>query len=177
VNLRQWKKYEIENYGCKLKQLLIDYFNKAMQFREAVVTDISQMMTVRLSVKENVLSNPALVPQADYADYLFNRGKGWVCIENNNVLGFSIADLKEHNIWALFVLPGEEGRGIGKRLHDLMLQWYFSQTETTVWLSTVPGSRAEGFYRKAGWMEDGLYGKGEIRFIMSIENYKNKYEI
>ncbi|RYF77199.1 MAG: GNAT family N-acetyltransferase, partial [Chitinophagaceae bacterium] len=52
-------------------------------------------------------------------------------------------------------------------LHQLMMDWYFSQSDKTVWLSTAPKSRAETFYRKAGWQETGMYGKGEIKFEMT----------
>lgn len=51
-----------------------------------------------MSVKENVLSNPALVTYKDYVEYLFVRGKGWVCEINNIITGFAIADLQDHNI-------------------------------------------------------------------------------
>ena len=131
-----------------------------MRFREATANDIAQIQRVRHSVKENVLSDPSLVPDSDVLDYITQRGKGWVCEDGERIVGFSIADTKGNNIWALFVEPGYEGKGIGKELHRLMLDWYFSQTGKTVWLSTAPRSRAEGFYRKAGWTETGVYGKG-----------------
>ena len=141
-------------------------------FREAVVNDIEQIQIVRNAVKENVLSNPALVPDKDVEDYITRRGKGWVCVIDNVVVGFSIADLVDHNIWALFVDPTCEAKGIGKELHKLMLDWYFSQTDETVWLSTGPGTRAETFYRKQGWIETGVYGKGEIKFEMSEQRFE-----
>ena len=144
-----------------------------MIFREAVVSDIEQMQIVRNAVKENVLSNPALVSDADVEDYIASRGKGWACVVNDVVAGFAIADLVDHNIWALFVDPACEAKGIGKELHKLMLDWYFSQTDETVWLSTSPGTRAETFYRKQGWIETGVYGKGEIKFEMSRAEWKN----
>ena len=140
-----------------------------MRFREATTNDIAQIQRVRHSVKENVLSDPALVPDSDVFDYITQRGKGWVCEDGERIVGFSIADLKGKNIWALFVEPAYEGKGIGKELHRLMLDWYFSQTDETVWLSTAPRSRAESFYRKAGWTETGIYGKGELKFEMTKE--------
>lgn len=143
-----------------------------MNFREAQTADIPEIMSVRMSVKENVLSNPDLVTEGDCEEYINRRGKGWVCEIEGIVVGFSIADLKDHNIWALFVRPEYEGIGIGKKLHHLMLQWYFSQTEETVWLSTAPHSRAETFYRKNGWKEVGIYGKGEIKFEMTADDWK-----
>lgn len=144
-----------------------------MLFREASVTDIEQMSRVRLSVKENALSHPGLITFGDYEQYLVQRGRGWVCEVSDVVAGFAIADLQGHNIWALFVQPGYEGMGIGKRLQRLMLDWYFSQTRETVWLGTAPRSRAEAFYRRSGWMEAGRQPNGEIRFEMTYENWKN----
>ena len=142
-----------------------------MIFREASPADIHQLQLVRNSVKENALSDPALVSYGDYETYLTQRGKGWVCESNGQIVGFSIADLAGNNIWALFVLPGFEKNGVGRQLHQLMMDWYFSQTKEKVWLSTAPQSRAETFYRKAGWREAGLYGKGEIKFEMSYEDW------
>lgn len=148
-----------------------------MIFREATIQDIQQIQVVRNAVKENMLSNPALVPDADVEDYITRRGKGWVCVIDDVVVGFSIADLVDHNIWALFVDPNSEAKGIGKQLHDLMMNWYFEQTCETVWLSTSPGTRAETFYRKQGWIETGVYGKGEIKFEMKKEDWKKNAEV
>ncbi len=142
-----------------------------MIIREAVLDDIPGMQVVRNAVKENQLSDPALVSDADCAAFISVRGKGWVAIENDTVIGFAIADMKEHNIWALFVDPDYEKKGIGKQLHDRMLNWYFSQTKETVWLGTAPGTRAASFYRKAGWKETGLHGKGEIKFEMDYNSF------
>ena len=144
-----------------------------MIFREATINDIQQIQVVRQLVKENKLSDPALVSDKDCQEYLMQRGKGWVCEIDNAVVGFAIADLKDKNIWALFVHPNFEQQGVEKRLHDIMLAWYFNQTKETVWLGTAPGTRAERFYRKAGWREIGMHGKGEIKFEMSYNDWKN----
>lgn len=143
-----------------------------MIIREATVNDIQQIQYVRNSVKENTLSDPALVTDADCAIYLTKRGKGWVCEIDHRIVGFAIADLQDHNIWALFILPDFEQRGIGRTLHQTMLNWYFAQTKETVWLSTAFHTRAERFYRKAGWTEVGLYGSKEIKFEMAHSNWE-----
>jgi GNAT superfamily N-acetyltransferase len=143
-----------------------------MIFRIAHNADIAQIQIVRNSVKENTLSNPALVPDKDVEDYINNRGKGWVCEINNTIVGFSIISVTDNNVWALFIQPGYEQKGIGRQLHDKMLNWYFEQTTTTVWLGTAPGTRAEKFYRKAGWKEMGMHGKGEIKFEMTANDWK-----
>ena len=155
----------------RIKEIQI---NILMHFREATTSDIPQIQIVRNSVKENVLSDPSLVTDKDCEEFLIIRGKGWVCEIENNIVGFSIIDLKEKNIWALFVHPDHEGKGIGKRLHDIMLDWYFNQHEEKLWLGTAPRTRAESFYRKSGWKEAGTHGKGEIKFELSLNNWKTK---
>ncbi|HJS55577.1 MAG TPA: GNAT family N-acetyltransferase [Chitinophagaceae bacterium] len=143
-----------------------------MKIRAAEIKDIYQIQVVRNLVKENRLSDPALVPDKDVEEYLTTRGRGWVCEIKNQVVGFAIADLVDNNVWALFIHPDFEKAGIGKKLHDEMLNWYFSQTDKTVWLGTAPKTRAERFYRRAGWKEVGAHGKGEIKFEMT----KNEWD-
>lgn len=144
-------------------------------FRDATIGDIRQIQTVRNAVKENTLSDPNLVTDGDCEEYLTRRGKGWVCELDQRVIGFAIADLHDHNIWALFVHPDHERKGIGKRLHELMLDWYFSINDK-VWLGTAPHTRAEAFYRKAGWKPSGMHGTKEVKFEMTAktwQDYKN----
>lgn len=130
------------------------------------------MQVVRNSVLENVLSNPSLVTYKDYEEFINTRGKGWVCEISNQIVGFAIADLKDDNIWALFILPHFEHQGIGKKLHDMMLDWYFSTDKKKVWLGTSPKTRAEYFYRKAGWRETGTHGNGETKFEMTKQDWE-----
>ena len=144
-----------------------------MIFREAVIDDIKQIQIVRNSVTENMLSDPGLVTDEDCKEFLTNRGKGWVCEIEKKITGFSIVDLHTNNIWALFVKPEFEKLGIGRKLHDMMLDWYFEQTPQNVWLGTSPGTRAESFYRKAGWIEIGTHGKGEIKFEMTKDEWRS----
>ena len=145
-----------------------------MEYRIATLEDIPQIQIVRNAVKENTLSDPALVTDADCALFITQRGKGWVCIADEKIVGFSIVDLQERNIWALFLLPEYEGRGIGQVLHQLMLDWYFSQTQDRIWLGTTPGTRAEAFYQKAGWKPAGWHGKNEVKFEMDYADWVQK---
>ena len=144
-----------------------------MIVREAVTADIPQIQVVRNLVKENPLPDPSLVTDADCKDYLTNRGKGWVCEIGNKIVGFSIISVKDNNVWALFIQPGYERQGIGRLLHDRMMNWYFSQTNETIWLGTAPGTRAEKFYEKAGWTRTGIRPNGEVRFEMSQSQWKS----
>lgn len=142
-----------------------------MHLRPAILSDIPQIQIVRHLVRENVLSDPALVTDADVAHFITERGKGWVVEEESEIGGFAIADLVNHNIWALFLRPEWEGRGCGQLLMAEMLAWYFSQTQETVWLGTEPGTRAERFYLRNGWRVIGTHGKGETKFELTYADW------
>lgn len=142
-----------------------------MIIREATTSDIQQIQIVRNAVTENTLSDPGLVTDQDCEEFITVRGKGWVCEVDNLVVGFAIADLKENNIWALFIDPRFEKKGIGQLLHNTMLDWYFSQAKDKVWLGTAFNTRAEKFYRRAGWKEVGTHGPNEIKFEMTYDDW------
>ena len=143
-------------------------------FREARKEDIPGMQVVRNAVRENRLSDPGLIRDADYEPFIEVNGKGWVCEVGDRIVGFAFVDLPNRNIWALFVDPEFEKRGIGKTLHDTMLDWYFSRHPESLWLSTAPNTRAETFYALQGWKKNGVYGKGETKFEISIEDWLTK---
>ena len=133
--------------------------------REAEFSDIGRLHEIRTAVKENALSDPSRISAADYEEFIFRRGKGWVAESNRIITGFAVCDLQDENIWALFVHPDFEGRGFGRALQTAMLDWYFRQKDY-VWLGTAPGTRAEKFYRASGWREHGMHGN-EIKFSMN----------
>jgi GNAT superfamily N-acetyltransferase len=119
------------------------------------------------------VSNPDLVTNKDCEAFLFERGKGWVCEVINEIVGFAIADLKENNIWALFINPNFEGKGIGTKLQKIMLDWYFENGKEDVWLGTSPTTRAEKFYSKSGWVKNGMHGSKEVKFELSKKQWEN----
>jgi ribosomal-protein-alanine N-acetyltransferase len=133
--------------------------------RQAVREDVTGIQRVRHAVRENRLTSRSSIPDAEVIDYIERIGRGWVVVdEANDVIGFAIGDARDGNIWALFVDPAHEGRGHGRRLHDEMVAWLFSRGLETLWLGTTPGTRAERFYRRAGWTEAGPAPGGELRF-------------
>jgi GNAT superfamily N-acetyltransferase len=135
-----------------------------MSVRAATVLDIQQMHELRLAVRENRLADPLKVQPDDYLPFLTGQGLGWVFEHNNQIVAFAIADTVQRNVWALFVRPGFEGRGIGRTLHDTMVAALFAIDQQPIWLCTEPHTRAEKFYRAAGWREVRREPSGEIRF-------------
>ena len=122
--------------------------------RVATPADVPALMRVRLSVRENVLSDPARVSVADCVRHMDALGRTWVVECSGDVVAFAAGRTTDGEIWALFVDPDHEGRGLGGRLHDTMVDWLFAQGLTRLQLGTTPGTRAEGFYRSRGWVTD-----------------------
>ncbi|WP_400191450.1 citrulline utilization hydrolase CtlX [Hymenobacter sp. B81] len=138
--------------------------DQPVTLRRATAADIAGMHVVRVSVRENRLSRPDRVTEADYQDMLGRRGAGWVAEAAGRIVGFAIVDAAARSVWALFLHPDWEGRGIGRRLHDAMLSWCAAQGLPDLHLTTEPGTRAEHFYQVAGWQPQGLDASGEQRF-------------
>jgi GNAT superfamily N-acetyltransferase len=136
--------------------------------RQARDEDHARITEIRNAVTENKLgeASRALVDR-DYPWFRDNPGI-WLWRENGTVLGFSAADTRDGSIWALFVAPGHERRGIGRALFEKALEVLRQDGHRTAWLTTEPGSRAEGFYRAAGWKVIGTSPKGELIFHSSI---------
>ena len=138
-----------------------------MPFRPATVRDIDAMHAMRLAVRENRLSDENRVRPEHYRAMLQEAGRGWVYEVSDTVVAFGIADHAHRNIWALFVAPGFEDRGVGSELLEMMVTWLFEQSREPVWLTTERNTRAEHFYRAAGWRAVGSANDGEIRFELS----------
>lgn len=135
-----------------------------LAFREATVEDIPALSEVRSSVRENVLSDPRKVTPKMYAAYLSDLGKGWLCEDDGEVVGFSVANRGDASIWALFVKPGYEGRGIGTRLLKLAAGWLFDAGASSISLSTVANTRADRVYERLGWERGEVGADGEVRY-------------
>lgn len=119
--------------------------------RTATQDDIAAMSAIRLAVVENRLSDPARITRQMYEDYLDALGRSWVALSDGEIVGFSSADKTDASIWALFVAPGQEGRGIGQTLLALATGWLFDNGHDTVKLSTGANTRADRFYAAQGW--------------------------
>jgi len=121
------------------------------------------MHVVRLAVRENALRSAA-VTEASYVPAIEETGRGWVVEIDRQIVAFAVGNKVTGNLWALFVHPGHEGRGHGRKLHDAVLAWLFAQGVERAWLSTEPGTRAQRFYERAGWRYEGVLPNGEALY-------------
>ena len=136
--------------------------------RRARNDDHARITEIRNAVKENVLREASrTLVDRDYPWFRDNPGI-WLWEESGIILGFCAADTRDGSIWALFVAPGHERRGIGRALFEKACDVLRQDGHRTAWLTTQPGSRAEGFYRAAGWKIIGTSPKGELIFHSSL---------
>ena len=82
--------------------------------------------------------------------------------------GFSAGDPRDGSIWALFVDPDCEGGGVGQRLIEAACAALRDAGHRVATLSTEPGTRAEQFYLRNGWIAEGVTSKGEVKFAKVI---------
>ncbi len=134
--------------------------------RAAVLADIPELMRIRLSVRENRF-NPARVSPADVVWFVEN-GPVWVWEEAGAILGFSAGDPRNGSVWALFVDPPFEGRGIGRALIARACASLAEAGHGTATLDTAPGTRAAEFYRRQGWTACGVDAAGELLFTRAL---------
>jgi GNAT superfamily N-acetyltransferase len=137
-------------------------------FREATGADVPGISRVRTSVIENLLTANQLeqrgITNASVAASFLADAKGWVAVRDEEIVAFSIADRGSQSIFALFVLPAYECRGIGSRLLDLALEWLWTNGAERVWLTTGAGTKAVRFYEKRGWTCTGTGPRGDLRY-------------
>jgi GNAT superfamily N-acetyltransferase len=122
--------------------------------RRAARAEIPRIMEIRAGVRENKLRDPSRVTVEDVCWFVDNPGI-FVWVEDGMIVGFSSADPRNGNIFALFVEEAYEGRGIGRALFDRACKVLDEAGCPRMWLTTWPGTRAERFYRKAGWQVAG----------------------
>lgn len=135
----------------------------AATLRRATDADVPAMQRVRGAVRENRLVSVVLT-EDDYRAAIAPPGRGWVALVDGTLRGFAVGDARTGNVWALFVEPGFERRGLGRALLDALVAWLAGEGPERLWLTTEPGTRAERFYRAAGWTAAGTTSGGELVF-------------
>jgi GNAT superfamily N-acetyltransferase len=89
--------------------------------------------------------------------------RGWVAEEEGVVVAFAIADAGTRSIFALFVAPGYEVRGLGSALLARAVCWLQGASGGAIWLTTAPDTRAAAFYARCGFVVTGREPDGGLR--------------
>lgn len=139
----------------------------SIRIRSATAADVDAMHRLRRNVRENRLSATTCIQEASYLPYIA-AGSAWVADSDRGIVGFAAIDAPATSVWALFVDPRAEGTGVGRSLHLAMLDWARKRGISRLSLSTEAGSRAVGFYRRAGWIQTRVTADGEVLFERSM---------
>lgn len=138
------------------------------RLRAAVAADVPRLQEIRAAVRENWLGRPDVVPTADYHATI-ERGLCWVWADDGRVQGFASGHPSGSNeVWALFVDPAAEGRGVGSALLAQVTDVLWRLGHRDLVLGTQPGSRAERVYRAAGWTAVGHAPNGDVRMVRDL---------
>lgn len=141
--------------------------------READETDIPATFKIRTATTENAMTEAELaasgITPESVENLLRTDGRCWVAEAGDRIVGFCIANVNSRSIWALFILPAYEGRGIGRRLLEAAVDWLWQSGAEVIWLATETNTRAEGFYERLGWRRGEVERKDgyeEVRYTM-----------
>lgn len=144
-----------------------------MNIRPATPDDVELLFDIRTSVLENhqsrgELASIGVTPRA-VAEMLRTTARAWVAEVEGRAVGFSMADAAEGTVFAMFVRPGREGRGVGRALMREAEAWLFAEGREEIWLLTGrdPALRAHGFYRRLGWTEAEWRADGQVKYVKS----------
>lgn len=144
--------------------------SRDLNLRDATLADIETIFTIRTGVKENHLSHEemaeiGITPQT-IAEIIAQSSCIWLAEVEGEPAGFAMALAEEACLFAMFVLPQFEGRGVGRRLLEKAEAFLFAQ-QPTIWLETAAGSRAAAFYQRQGWRPAGEQCGEDVRFEKS----------
>jgi GNAT superfamily N-acetyltransferase len=85
---------------------------------------------------------------------------------DGEIVAFCYADKLNASIWALFVRPGYEGRGLAKSLLKQAGDWLFGLGHGTIRLTTSANTRADRFYAAQGWSREPV-GASEVAYSLT----------
>ncbi|MBL1188400.1 GNAT family N-acetyltransferase, partial [Escherichia coli] len=94
-----------------------------------------------------------------------NQGGGWICKCGDDYAGVGFGlFIPEPLIGGLFVKPEYQSKGIGSALLNAVTAWLFENGAQEIRLTTDPGSKAEAFYQRRGWVAIGKdeFGQAEL---------------
>jgi GNAT superfamily N-acetyltransferase len=145
-----------------------------VEVRPAGPDDVDLLFDIRTGVRENHQSRAELaredITPATLRAQLRGGEVAFVAWVDGVAAGFSWPVPATCFLWALFVRPAYEGRGLGRLLLARAEAHLVSHGCTQAWLQTSaePGLRAHGFYWRMGWEEVGPVTAHEVRLVKTL---------
>ena len=147
-----------------------------MKLRAATPRDVEDLFAIRCSVNENHQSREELATLGVTVESVAEMIRGGDYITtiaevDGRPVGFTMAQTSEGYVFAAFIRPEYEGRGIGRTLMQAAEDGMRRAGVEEARLSTGADRRlrAVGFYRHLGWREAGLLEDGQIIFKKKLD--------
>lgn len=137
--------------------------------RPATAADVEALFDIRTGVTQNHLSREQMaqmgIDAAALATTLSAAPCAWLAEVEGQPVAFSMVDLDDACLFALFVRPSHEGRGLGSAVLAPAEAALFAR-HARIWLSTDGREviRANGFYRRHGWQVVAVLEDGDVRY-------------
>lgn len=156
--------------------------NISITIRAVQASDVDLLFEIRCSVRENLqtrvelaelgITSNSVMEMIESGDYV-----SFIARCDDVDAGFTMAKISERYIFACFVRPSFEGRGIGRLLMTITECELLKRGIDTAWLTTEAdySFRAVGFYRALGWTEARRLDDGQIRFEKKFNLSEQKH--
>ena len=133
-----------------------------LEYRKAIPEDTAVCLNIRGRTSENAWSIEQL-SEIGITHEMWSNGikdgaiPGYVCLTNNQIVGYCFADKENGEICVVAILPEYENLGIGKNLLQKVICDLKKHGFKKLFLgcSADPKSRSYGFYRHIGWKFTG----------------------
>ena len=143
-----------------------------MNVREITFDDIPAIFEVRIATWHNYqaveqMTRLGITHESVKDLMLTGTHRGWLCEVEDKVVGFTMGNKANGEMWVVAVLKEHEGKGIGRILMSHVEGWLWSEGWPKIWLTTDPdpSARAVGFYKHIGWSD----------WKMDVDRYMQKF--
>lgn len=140
--------------------------------RAATQDDIDTLFAIRTSVAQNHLSREqmadlGITPKA-LADSIREAPCVWIAEVDGQPVAFSMVDLAEGEVFAMFVLPSHENLGLGRQLMAVAEAALFEHHDRLFLITDGRNDiRANGFYQRLGWSVAAQIDGDDVRYEKS----------
>ena len=141
----------------------------SVRTRMATVEDVESLFEIRTSVAQNHLSREQMDALGITAQVLNSAIKEgpcvWIAEVDERPVAFSMIDRDEGEVFAMFVRPAFENRGLGRLLMAAAEAELFRAHER-IFLVTDGRQeiRANGFYQRLGWTVVARVDAQDVRY-------------
>ena len=131
-------------------------------FRPARPQDAGECIRIRGLTRENAISEQRLhalgiTVDTWSADIASGKLPGFICVAEQQMVGYCFGALDTGEIIVLALLPPCEGQGVGKELLKRVVALLKAHGHKRLFLGCAPDPsvRSYGFYRHLGWRSTG----------------------